>query len=319
MPGGSCDGSGTCSSQAAVDCAPYLCDTEACTTSCTEDADCAGDAFCDDNDECSTANRAPIADAGADQTVDAEVSVTLDGSQSSDPDGDTITYLWEQQSGESVTLDDETAATPSFTSPRTEDNELVFQLTVEDEDGLTATDTTTVTIDPDTVNEKPVAVISGPDEAEQGSTIELTGTDSSDPDGDPIETYSWSRTRGPQADITLTGTDAENLSIEFSPVAEVGTEYEFQLIVADEFENSDPVTHTVTVTEGDVEPDAGDTGDAGDDVGVDTGSDIGQDPLAGELGGSGCACNAAGDGQMPDWLAVVFALGGLALLRRRRR
>jgi MYXO-CTERM domain-containing protein len=327
-PGSECDGSGTCSALPTVDCSPYLCDSGACTSTCTDDDDCAGDAYCDVNDECSTANRAPVADAGMDQTVDAEVSVTLDGSQSSDPDGDDITYLWEQQSGESVTLDDDTAASPSFTAPRTEDNELVFQLTVEDEDGLTATDTTTVTIDPDTVNEKPVAVISGPDEAEQGASIELDGTDSSDPDGDPIESYSWSLDSGDSDFVTLTGTDADTLTVEFSPTATVGDEYVFQLIVSDEFENSDPTTHTVTVTEGDVDPDTGgddgddvgpDAGqDAGSDIGVDTGSDIGEQPPTGELGGSGCACNATGDDRTPDWLAVVFALGGLALLRRRR-
>lgn len=324
MPGSQCDGSGTCASQMNVDCSPYLCDSGACTSTCTDDDDCAGDAYCDVNDECSTENRAPVADAGMDQTVDAEVTVTLDGSQSSDPDGDDITYLWEQQSGESVTLDDDTAASPSFTAPRTEDNELVFQLTVEDEDGLTATDTTTVTIDPDTVNEKPVAVISGPDEAEQGSSIELDGTDSSDPDGDPIESYSWSLDSGDSDFVTLTGTDADTLTVEFSPTATVGDEYVFQLIVSDEFENSDPTTQTVTVIEGDVDPDTG--GDDGDDVGpdvgtdagVDTGSDIGEGPPSGELGGSGCACNATGDDRTPDWLAVVFALGGLALLRRRR-
>jgi hypothetical protein len=46
-------------------------------------------------------NRAPVADAGLDQTVWAWTVVTLDGSGSRDPDGDVVTYQWVQVSGPS--------------------------------------------------------------------------------------------------------------------------------------------------------------------------------------------------------------------------
>ncbi|SPC33785.1 LamG-like jellyroll fold domain-containing protein [Candidatus Nitrosocaldus cavascurensis] len=78
-------------------------------------------------------NDAPIANAGQDQTVDEGTLVTLNGSSSYDPDGDTITYQWEQIQGPNVTLSDPTSPTPSFTAPSVNsDTVLRFRLTVSD-------------------------------------------------------------------------------------------------------------------------------------------------------------------------------------------
>src|SRR5690606_23072193 len=41
-----------------------------------------------------SANRAPIADAGADLTARVGDTVRLDGSRSSDADGDALSYIW---------------------------------------------------------------------------------------------------------------------------------------------------------------------------------------------------------------------------------
>ena len=65
-----------------------------------------------------TQNRAPVADAGGDQSVLAGEPAQLDGSGSSDPDGDPLTYAWTiiaAPSGSSATLSDPTAQTPSLT------------------------------------------------------------------------------------------------------------------------------------------------------------------------------------------------------------
>ena len=79
-------------------------------------------------------NHAPVADTtGSTQTVDEETQVTLDGSQSSDPDGDSITYQWTQVSGPTVTLSDLNSANPSFTAPQVTDTTyLEFKLVVND-------------------------------------------------------------------------------------------------------------------------------------------------------------------------------------------
>ena len=58
----------------------------------------------------------PVADAGSAQTVDEGTTVTLDGSNSSDADGDTLTYAWTGPQG--VTLSDASLASPTFTAPQ---------------------------------------------------------------------------------------------------------------------------------------------------------------------------------------------------------
>ena len=110
-------------------------------------------------------NSPPTADAGSDQTVDEGDSVTLDASGSSDPDGDTLTYDWTQMSGPDVTLNDATAAQPTFTAPGVDgDQTATFQ--VEVNDGIaTDTDQVTVTIqDTDTSDSTIANAIAGDDD-----------------------------------------------------------------------------------------------------------------------------------------------------------
>jgi len=78
-------------------------------------------------------NARPVAHAGADQIVDEGAEVTLDGSASSDPDNDTLTYSWAQTSGPAVTLSATDVADPAFTAPEVEqDTEIRLVLTVSD-------------------------------------------------------------------------------------------------------------------------------------------------------------------------------------------
>ena len=98
-------------------------------------------------------NAPPVADAGPDQTVKEGMVVTLDGSQSSDPDDGITSYDWEQFAGSpAVILSDARAVRPTFTAPVVPANGTVlgFRLTVTDRGGQRSTDTCTVTVSKET-------------------------------------------------------------------------------------------------------------------------------------------------------------------------
>ena len=93
-------------------------------------------------------NDAPVADAGANQTVDVNTLVTLDASASTDVDEDTLVYTWAfsaRPAGSSVVLSDTSGVSVSFTPDVA--GEYVIGLSVTDGD-LTATDEVSVTVIP---------------------------------------------------------------------------------------------------------------------------------------------------------------------------
>ena len=91
-------------------------------------------------------NQPPSANAGADQTVDAGSTVTLAGS-GSDADGAIAAYQWAQTSGTDVSLSNTDQATVSFVAPQADMTvTLTFRLTVTDNDGVTASDDVSVTV-----------------------------------------------------------------------------------------------------------------------------------------------------------------------------
>jgi hypothetical protein len=76
-------------------------------------------------------NHQPQANTGDDISTPPGGRVALNGSASSDPDADNLTYLWTQASGFEVQLSSNNSPTPYFDAPETGGN-LVFQLVVHD-------------------------------------------------------------------------------------------------------------------------------------------------------------------------------------------
>ena len=90
---------------------------------------------------------APTAEAGPPQIVSEGETVTLDASQSSDPNDAVVAYEWTQISGPAVRLSNKNDASPTFVAaPITEDAKVVFEVTVFDSGGLSDSDTVEITI-----------------------------------------------------------------------------------------------------------------------------------------------------------------------------
>jgi hypothetical protein len=135
-------------------------------------------------------NLPPTANAGPDQTVHVGNLVTLDGSASSDPDGNLpLTYAWSFASkpeGSTAAINNPTLVNPTFTLDK--EGAYVVQLQVKDSQGAQS-GIAYVTIS--TSNSAPVAN-AGPDQSVivTGTTVQLDGRQSYDSDGDPMQ-YSW--------------------------------------------------------------------------------------------------------------------------------
>ena len=134
------------------------------------------------------ANVAPVANAGSIQSV-VLGSVTLDGSASTDANGDTLTYKWTllaKPISSTATLSSTTSAKPTFTADLTG----VYVASLIVNDGKVDSAVVTVTVNASQANVAPVANAGPFQNVVAGQLVSLDGTSSSDANRDLL-TYKW--------------------------------------------------------------------------------------------------------------------------------
>ncbi|MDC1287530.1 PKD domain-containing protein, partial [Gammaproteobacteria bacterium] len=189
----------------------------------------------------STTNSAPTSLAGSDQTAPLNTTVQLDGSGSSDPDGDALTYAWSlvsTPSGSTAAISDPASITPQFLIdlPGT----YLAQLIVNDGTVDSAPDTVEIS----TINTPPVAV-AGPNQSViVDAQVQLDGSGSSDVDGDQL-TFLWSILSAPAGSAAQLS-DSGAVMPTFDP--DLAGDYQIQLVINDGADNSVPDTLILTTT-----------------------------------------------------------------------
>ncbi len=182
-------------------------------------------------------NSAPVANPGGPYSGNVNAVISFNGSGSSDPDNDTLTYDW--NFGDNTLHGTAVSPTHTYTAAGV----YVVTLTVSDGKGGANAKTTTATI-----NTPPVANAGGPYTAIQGTPLTFNGGGSTDADNDTL-TFDWNfgdntahganatpshtYTSGGTFTVTLTVTDGRGgsdsksvtVSVDRPPSASAGGPY----------------------------------------------------------------------------------------------
>ena len=189
----------------------------------------------------STADVPPVANPGNPQTVSVGTLVTVDGTSSTDSDGQPLSYTWSLLSspaGSTAALVSPNAPKASFLADLP--GNYVVQLVVNDGFLNSAPATTTIS----TNDVPPIANPGSNQTVTAGSTVQLDGTGSTESVNHPL-TYTWALLSQPTG-----GTAALSSTTVAKPtfVAALAGVYVVQLIVNDGYVSSQPETMTVTAT-----------------------------------------------------------------------
>lgn len=203
-------------------------------------------------------NRPPIANAGPDQQVEVATRVLLDGSASSDPESEPMSYQWmfiSQPAGSAAVLETPTQSSAAFVPDRIGSYQI--QLQVRDSvNPFGEPDAIQITAEiRGSTNQRPVAAAGADQTVTVGARVTLNGSASSDPDG-TVMRYEWEFISKP---INSQAALENPTGAVSSFVANFKGTYEIQLRVYDSFEGSAPDTIRITAESG-----HGETGEGGD-------------------------------------------------------
>ena len=231
-----------------------------------------------------TVTSSLVAQAGGDQSVGSDATVTLDGSGSTRTDSTrNVTYTWVRTGGTmgaAAQLTSPNMLEPTFMADTLDPGANavihIFTLTVMDNKGSDpATDTVTITVNPGLVAQ------AGEDQSVgSGATVTLDGSGSTRSDSNRTVEYAWVRTDGtmgataqPTSANTLEPTFmADTLALGANAVTHI-----FTLTVTDNVgsaEATDTVTITVTAPAPFADPDADPVANAGPPQTVASGATV---------------------------------------------
>ncbi|MDX5407305.1 MAG: PKD domain-containing protein [Chromatiaceae bacterium] len=185
-------------------------------------------------------NNPPVADAGSDLSVNLGEVVNLDGSASSDPEGDSLTYKWTLLNGPETGITFNDSVTTSFT-PRQVGN---YEISLVVSDGALSSTEAVVLVTVVQPNKAPYANISGQTYGKQGLPISFNGEQSVDDEGSELS-YKWSFKSVPEGSAISEKDLPQEASTSFTP--DLAGMYVVQLIVNDGQLDSSAVTLDIKV------------------------------------------------------------------------
>jgi hypothetical protein len=192
-----------------------------------------------------TSNVAPVAAAGAAQSVVVGTVVKLDGGASSDGNGDALSYAWSltaKPAGSAAVLAAAATVTPTFTTDFTG----VYVASLIVNDGQLSSAPSTVSIAASVGNAAPVANAGVAQSVATGSVVTFDGHASSDANGDTLS-YLWTLASSPggsTATLVSATSPTPTLTVDLA-----GT-YVASLVVNDGKVDSGPSTVTITARTG---------------------------------------------------------------------
>ena len=247
-------------------------------------------------------NVAPVANAGIDRSLQIGETAVLDGSASSDVNGDALTYAWSvtaRPSGSAATVTDATQPVARFVPDLAGDYTL--SLVVNDGALASAQDTVQVTVVASGSNRAPTADAGIDQNVSIGTVVTLDGSASWDPDGNLV-TYVWTLDSKP-ANSAAAIVDASSPRPSLTP-DQAGT-YTASLVVIDSL-NEKSVADQVVVTVNPVNKNNAPVAVAGPDQNVLVGATV-------ELDGSG-SVDTDGDLLTYSWSITSKPAGSTAQL-----
>ncbi|MEJ0087509.1 MAG: Ig-like domain-containing protein [Pseudomonadota bacterium] len=186
-----------------------------------------------------SANTRPIANAGPDQTVRTGALVALNGTGSTDADGNPLTYAWTMVSrpaGSTAVLSSSTAGMPTFRPDR--GGTYVLSLVVKDGRVSSLADEVRIS----TINSTPTANAGVDRTVARGSLVTLDGSASSDPDIDALS-FAWTLVSAPVGSTAvLSGANTVRPTVRL----ERAGSYRFRLVVSDGQLSSSPDEVTIS-------------------------------------------------------------------------